>query len=138
MTVGTQQVKGGPSWFASISPVGPAPTMRTSVSLCRCAPFSGLCRALELLEESLDGGPLRADIVVSRLGEARRVVRMKQEKAEELRSGVPLAAQSAHDPPHTRRQEPALPRGEIGQIARRVQQQQLDRSQPVGSRGLRR
>src|SRR6266849_8786701 len=112
---------------------------RTSASiLLALSLLSGLCLPLELLEKLLDGRPLRADIVVSRLGEARRVVRMKQEKAEELRSRVPLSAQSAHDPAHTRRQEPALPRGEIGQIARRMQQQQLDRPQPVGSRGLRR
>src|SRR2546425_7739179 len=96
---------------------------RTSASiLLALSLLSGLCLPLELLEKLLDGRPLRADVVVSRLGEARRVVRMKQEKAEELRSRVPLSAQSAHDPAHTRRQEPALPRGEIGQIARRSQQ----------------
>src|SRR2546428_7828170 len=93
---------------------------RTSASiLLPLSLLSGLGLPLELLENLLDGRPLRADVVVSRLGEARRVVRMKQEKAEELRSRVPLSAQSAHDPAHTRRQEPALPRGEIGQIARR-------------------
>src|SRR2546430_5947764 len=69
------------SWFASISPVGPAPTTRTSVSICR-APLLRLGRPLELLEEALDRRPLRADIVVSRLHEARCVDRMKQEEAE--------------------------------------------------------
>src|SRR5437879_10382536 len=111
------------SWFASISPVGPAPTMRTSVSISRCAPFSGLRRPLELLEKPLDGGPLRADIVVSRLHEARRVDRMKQEEPEKIRRGVPLSAERADDPAYSGWQQLALPRSEIGQIARRVQQQ---------------
>src|SRR5205823_1429225 len=46
------------SWFASISPVGPAPTTRTSVSIGR-APFLRLGRPLEPLEEPLDGRPSR-------------------------------------------------------------------------------
>src|SRR5205809_1069226 len=102
------------SWFASISPVGPAPTTRTSVSICR-APLLRLGRPLELLEEALDRRPLRADIVVSGLHEARGVDRMKQEEAEELRGRVALTAQGAHDPAHARRQEPALPRGGVGE-----------------------
>src|SRR5947209_19671525 len=106
------------SWFASISPVGPAPTTRTSVSICR-APLLRLGRPLELLEEALDGRPLCADIVVSRLHKARCVDRMKQEEAEELRGRVALTAQGAHDPAHARRQEPGVRRivralGEIG------------------------
>src|SRR5881628_1355353 len=118
------------SWFASINPVGPAPTTRTSVSICR-APFLRVCRPLEILEEALDGRPLRADIVISRLYKARRVDRVKQEEPEKIRRCVPLSAQGADDAAHSRRQQLALPRSEIGQIARRVQQQQLHGSQPV-------
>src|SRR5437016_12217512 len=109
------------SWFASISPVGPAPTTRTSVSIGR-APFLRLGRPLEPLEEPLDGRPLRADIVVSRLHKARRVDRVKQEEPEEIRGGVPLPAERADDPAHSGWQQLALPGSEIGQIARRVQQ----------------
>src|SRR5438552_3132747 len=93
------------SWFASISPVGPAPTTRTSVSMCRGAPFLRLCGPLELLEEALDGRPLRAHIVVSRLHEARRVDRVKQEEPEKIRRCVPLPAKRADDPAHSRSEE---------------------------------
>src|SRR2546422_8598736 len=52
----------------------------------------------------------------------------------ELRGRVALTAQGAHDPAHARRQEPALPRGEIGEIPCRVEQQQLHGSDRKSTR----
>src|SRR5947208_17028521 len=103
------------SWFASISPVGPAPTTRTSVSICR-APFLRLGRPLELLEEALDGRPLRTDIVVSRLHKARRVDRVKQEEPEKIRRCVPLPAERADDPAYSQWTQLAMTCCEIGKI----------------------
>src|SRR2546426_1585287 len=57
---------------------------------------------------------------------SRRVDRVKQEEPEEIRGGVPLPAERADDPAYSRWQQLALPCSEIGQIARRVQQQRSE------------
>src|SRR5437773_9540000 len=66
---------------------------------------SRLCRPLQLLEKAFDRRPLRLDVLVADIHQARRVRGVKQKEAEELRGRVSLPAHRADAPPHGRSEE---------------------------------
>src|SRR5207247_3695955 len=81
---------------------------------------SRLCRPLQLLEKAFDRRPLRLDVLLADIHQARRVRGGKRKEAEELRGRVSLPAHPADPPPHGRGRGPALPRAEAAQTPRGV------------------